>query len=251
MTQALLYKRSFLLFFLMVLLSGCVTTHPHGVEDHNISAKTSVDPYEGFNRKVEGFNYRIDRYFLRPIAQGYRFVTPDFFEHRISSFFANLSEIGSVINALLQGKGEKAADHTGRFLVNSTIGLAGLFDAASEIGMEKIDGEDFGQTLGAWGVDSGPFLMLPFLGPSTVRDGLGLPVDAYTNPINYAEESSTRMGLNFLDIVDTRASLLDSERLLSGDRYIFIRDAYLQRREYLINDGDVEDTFGRDINGDF
>ena len=194
----------------------------------------------------------MDKYFLKPVTKGYKYVTPDFVEDRVSSFFSNLLELGNIFNAILQGKGKDAAHYSGRFLFNTTFGIAGLFDVANEMGLEKTDSEDFGQTLGAWGVGSGPYIVLPFLGPSTLRDGLGLPVDAYTDPVTHLDHVPTRNALTFTEIVDTRAKLLSSEELISGDRYVFIRDAYLQRREYLVKDGEVEDTFGiEDPKGDF
>ena len=252
--------RILLLLALLVGLSGCASTPasnsqtlttPRPVED---SAKVeSVDPLEGFNRAVFGFNDGVDTYFLKPVTKGYRFITPDFIENRISNFFDNLLEVGNIVNALLQGKGAEAANYTGRFAFNTTIGLAGFFDVADDVGLVKTDGEDFGQTLGAWGVESGPYIVLPFLGPSTLRDGLSFPVNNYLDPVSHIDHVPTRNQLMFLEIVDTRAGLLDAEKMISGDRYVFIRDAYLQRREYLVKDGVVEDTFGGDElpKGDF
>jgi len=193
----------------------------------------------------------VDTYFLKPVAQGYQFVMPDVAETGVSNFFSNLLEIRNIINSLLQGKGEKAANSTGRFIFNSTIGLAGLFDVAGGIGLEKQGGEDFGQTLGAWGVESGSYLILPLLGPATVRDGVGIPVDMYLDPVNYHDQSSVRDKLTALKVIDIRAGLLDAEKLITGDKYVFMRDAYLQRREYLVKDGEVKDTFGSDVEGDF
>lgn len=242
-TKGIMTTRLLLLAFLTAVLAGCATSQS--------GADRSVDPYEGFNRKVYGFNNGVDKYFLKPVTKTYRFITPDFVEKGVSNFFSNLLEIRNILNALLQGKGGKAVDYSGRFVFNSTIGLGGLFDVASPMGIEKTEGEDFGQTLGAWGVGSGPYIVLPFLGPSNVRDGVSLPVDIYADPVTYLESSHARNGLTFLEIVDTRAKLLETEKLLTGDRYVFIRDAYLQRRNYLVNDGEVEDTFGTSTDGDF
>ncbi|ODS23004.1 hypothetical protein AB835_11165 [Candidatus Endobugula sertula] len=198
------------------------------------------------------FNNTLDTYFLKPVSQGYRYVTPDFVETGISNLFSNLGEMSNIFNAALQGKGERVAHYTGRFLFNSTIGLGGLFDVADAIGIEKINGEDFGQTLGTWGVESGPYLVLPFLGPSTIRDGFSIPVNTYTDPVTYIDHVPTRNRVLFVKTVDTRAKLLKVEELISGDRYLFMRDAYLQRREFLINDGEVQDTFGEEEpQGDF
>lgn len=221
------------------------------VETPPAEKKPNVDPFEGFNRAVFAFNDGFDTVLLKPIAQGYHYITPDFVENRFSNFFSNLSELRNILNAILQGKGERAGKYTGRFLFNSTLGLAGFFDVASEMGLEKTGGEDFGQTLAVWGVDSGPYLVLPFFGPSTVRDGVAFPVDYYSNPTKHFEQTSTADKLDAMGIIDTRVSLLEAEKLINGDKYIFIRDAYLQRRQYLINDGVVEDDFGGDVKGDF
>ncbi|MGS2718652.1 MlaA family lipoprotein [Eionea flava] len=243
-------NRHFLIVILCAFLGACASTPEGKGQDQYAHA---IDPYEGFNRTMFGFNSGVDAYFLKPVTQGYKFVMPDVAETGVSNFFSNLLEIRNIVNSLLQGKGEKAANSTGRFIFNSTIGLAGLFDVAGGLGLEKEEGEDFGQTLGAWGVGSGSYLVLPLLGPSTVRDGVGIPVDMYLDPANYHEQDSVRTGLTVLEVIDTRAGLLEAEKLISGDKYVFIRDAYLQRREYLVNDGEVEDTFGGDdlIDEDF
>lgn len=243
--------RLFILTLLLAFVTGCASTHQQTAETAP-PQKTDNDPFEGFNRAVFGFNNGVDKYLLKPVAKGYKYVTPDFVEDRFSSFFANLLELGNIFNALLQGKGGDAANYSGRFLFNTTFGFAGFFDVAHEMGLEKTDGEDFGQTLGVWGFDSGPYIVLPFLGPTTVRDGLALPVDNYTDPVSHLDHVRTRNALTLAEIIELRARLLSSEELISGDRYVFIRDAYLQRREYLVNDGEVEDTFGQeDPKGDF
>lgn len=220
-----------LLLMTSLLLWGCASTPK--TEDY----EPNIDPYEGFNRAMYSFNNGLDIYFLKPIAKGYRFVAPGFVEKGVNNFFSNLSEVRNLLNAGLQGKGKKTLNHTGRFLINSTVGVLGLFDAAGAMGLDKTDGEDFGQTLGAWGAGSGSYIVLPLFGPSSVRDGIGLPVDTLVDPLTYVNETPVRNGLMFSRIVNTRAGLLDAEQLISGDRYIFIRDAYLQRREYLVNDG--------------
>ena len=231
-----------------LLLSGCASQPEGKGQDQYAHA---IDPYEGFNRTMFRFNDGVDSYFLKPVAKGYKLVMPDFAETGVSNFFSNLLEVRNIINSILQGKGEKAANSTGRFIVNSTIGLAGLFDAAGEMGIKKQDGEDFGQTLGAWGMGPGSYVVLPLLGPASVRDGLAIPVDMYVDPVNYHEQSSVRTGLSVLEIIDIRAGLLETEKLLTGDKYVFMRDAYLQRREYLVKDGEVEDTFGKGLKGEF
>lgn len=247
-------KKNLLIILSLVLLAtGCASTQQQATADHEEKQyQHPADPYEGFNRTVYGFNHAVDHYFLKPVTQGYRYVTPDIVETGVSNFFSNLLEIRNAVNALLQGKGAKAANYTGRFLFNSTFGVGGLIDVASKAGIEKTNGEDFGQTLGTWGVKSGPYLMLPLLGPSNIRDGLSIPADMYLDPVTYVDEQPLSSGLTLLEIIDTRAKFLGQEKLLSGDRYVFIRDAYLQRREYLIQDGVVEDTFGNDdIDEDF
>lgn len=203
------------------------------------------DPWESFNRKIYAFNDVADRYFLKPLAKGYQWVMPQFMEDGIHRMFGNLGEIGNILNGLLQAKFKNSAIDTGRFLINSTIGLLGFFDVASRMGLESHN-EDLGQTLGFWGIKSGPYIVLPLLGPRTIRDGLGSIGDSFTDPVGYVEHVPTRNTIYGSRVVDVRASLLQSEELISGDRYIFIRDAYLQRREFLVKDGVVEDSFGDD-----
>ncbi|WP_233998852.1 VacJ family lipoprotein [Microbulbifer pacificus] len=205
------------------------------------------DPWEGFNRAMFRFNDTADRWFLKPVAISYRQITPIFMQSGVSNFFSNLHEINNVLNDVLQWKWGQAGNDTGRFLVNSTVGIGGLFDVAQHMGLEPNDGEDFGQTLAVWGVSSGPYVVLPMLGPSTVRDFPGEVVQWYTNPLTYVDKNSIEYTLKMVDVIQTRASLLQAESLLQGDRYVLLRDAYLQRREFLINDGEQEDDFGGDL----
>lgn len=213
-----------------LILSACATT----------DSKNPKDPYEEYNRSVWEFNRAIDKAVLKPVAEGYQAVTPDPIEKGISNFFSNLGEIETIINDILQAKFGKAGRDTGRFLINSTLGLAGFLDPATEMGLKR-EQEDFGQTLAAWGFDSGPYLMLPFLGPSTARDGIGFAVDkvALFSPYDELDDSNTEWSLRALDLVQTRASLLPLEQQLEEalDEYSLVRDAYLQRREFLIYDG--------------
>ncbi|HET8711373.1 MAG TPA: VacJ family lipoprotein [Spongiibacteraceae bacterium] len=210
------------------------------------SAPINPDPWESFNRKVFAFNDFLDRNFLKPVAKGYEAVTPQFVENGVHQMFSNIGEIGNFLNSLLQAKLKNTAESGGRFVVNSTIGLLGFFDVASKMGMLPHE-EDFGQTLGYWGVRPGPYLVVPFLGPRTVRDGFGSIADAYTDPVTEAiDHVPTRNEVLGGRVIDSRAQLLKAEELVTGDRYIFIRDAYLQRRQFLINDGAVKDTFGDD-----
>lgn len=205
------------------------------------------DPWEGFNRAMFRFNDTADRWFLKPVAVSYRQITPIFMQTGVSNFFSNLHEINNVLNDVLQWKWGQAGNDTGRFLLNSTVGIGGLFDVAQHMGLERSDGEDFGQTLAVWGVSSGPYVVVPLLGPSTVRDFPGEVVEWYTNPITYVDENSVEYTVKMVDVIQTRASLLQAESLLQGDRYVLLRDAYLQRREFLINDGEQEDDFGGDL----
>ena len=209
-------------------------------------AAHNPDPWEGMNRKIFAFNDAADRWFLKPIAQGYQTITPDPVENGVSNLFANLFEVTTIVNDLLQFKLAQAASDTGRFLVNSTVGLLGLFDVASHIGLEKHN-EDFGQTLGYWGVGSGPYVVVPLLGSYTLRSGAGGITESQTTAFSqYVDHVPTRNQLLFAQVIDKRAGLLSAEELITGDRYSFIRDAYLQQREYLTRDGKVEDSFGEE-----
>ena len=210
----------------------------------NESNSADQDPWEGFNRRVFVFNDTLDQYLLRPAAKGYQFVTPELVETGIGNVFSNLFEIRNVFNDVLQWKWKQAGNDGGRFLVNSTLGVVGIFDLAQHIGMPRSDGEDFGQTLAVWGVQSGPYLVIPFLGPSTLRDGLVKPLDTMADPVSYIDYVPTRNSSYGVRLVDDRAGLLKTEDLMSGDRYTFIRDAFLQRRDFVINDGVVADDFG-------
>jgi phospholipid-binding lipoprotein MlaA len=198
----------------------------------------NVDPWEGFNRAMFSFNDTLDRYALKPAAQGYKAITPDLVETGVSNFFGNLSDIGSMVNNLLQLKGNAAGQDLGRVIFNSTVGLGGVIDIATPMGLPEHN-EDFGQTLGYWGVDTGPYLVLPLLGPSNIRDGIGRIPDSMVDPVGEVNPIRTRNQLTALRIIDTRAGLFAAEELLTGDRYTAMRDAYLQRREFLVNDGKV------------
>lgn len=202
------------------------------------------DSLEGINRKVFVFNDSLDNVLLKPVAKIYRASVPDPLEKGILNVFSNLNEITNVLNDLLQGKFSQAGHDSGRFLVNTTIGVGGLFDVAQRAGLEKSEGEDFGQTLAAWGVAEGPYLMLPFVGPSTLRDAPSKFVDSFANPVAYMDHVATRNAVRALDLLAMRADLLALDDVISGDRYLFVRDVYLQRRDYLVNDGAIEDDFG-------
>lgn len=205
-------------------------------------ASEEDDPWESFNRPIFTFNDTLDTYALKPLAQGYQAVTPDPVEEGVHNFFGNLGDVKSLANNLLQGKFEDAGIDTARVMFNSTFGLFGFFDVATRMDLRRND-EDFGQTMGSWGIGSGPYLVLPFFGPSTVRDAIGKIPDNYVEPYRYVSDVPERNSAFALDVVQTRASLLSSEKLISGDKYVFIRNAYLQHREFSVQDGQVEDDF--------
>lgn len=205
-------------------------------------AASPEDPWEGVNRAIFRFNDTLDTYALKPVAKGYQAVTPQFLEDGVHNVFGNIGDVGNLANNLLQAKFHDAGVDTGRLIINTTFGLLGFFDVARHMGLQKND-EDFGQTLGAWGVDSGPYVVIPFLGPSTVRDTFSRVPDSFLTPYPYMDHVPTRNVTFAVDVVDTRASLLSAENLISGDKYIFIRNAYLQNREFKVRDGEVEDDF--------
>ncbi|MBD2858497.1 VacJ family lipoprotein [Spongiibacter sp. KMU-158] len=201
------------------------------------------DPWEGLNRKIFEFNDAADRYVLRPVAKGYKEVTPSVVDQSIGNFFNNLEELRNFGNGILQAKPSVAGLAVGRFLINTTIGVLGLFDVAGNIGLER-HSEDFGQTLAVWGVESGPYLVIPFFGPSTLRDGVGRGVDGYTSPNRAVDPEAASYALSGLDLLQLRASLLGADELISGDRYTFFKGVYLQRRDFEISDGVFQDSFG-------
>jgi phospholipid-binding lipoprotein MlaA len=214
--------------------------------DQNAAEAGTSDPLQGFNRAMQSFNDTADRWVLKPVAKGYRAVVPSPLRRGISDFYSNLSYPLVAVNQFLQGKPGLGFSDIGRFVMNSTLGILGFFDPATDAGLKAHD-EDFGQTFGKWGIASGPYLVLPLLGPSDFRDGTGSLLNLWANPVRYmTDEERLRYGLIALNAIQVRASLLDAEQLISGDRYIFMRDAYLQRREYLIKDGQVEDEFMED-----
>jgi phospholipid-binding lipoprotein MlaA len=202
------------------------------------------DPWEPFNRQMFKFNQTADKYLLKPVAIGYKAVTPDVIEAGFTNIFNNFFEITTVVNDLLQLKFVQAAGGGGRFLINSTIGIVGFFDVATDIGLEYHE-EDFGQTLGYWGVGPGPYIVVPLFGPYTLRDGIGDIFQSQTTGyVNAIDHVRSRNQTYMMEIVDQRAGLLAAEQLISGDRYIFIRDAYLQQRKSLVHDGVLDDDFG-------
>ena len=227
-----------LLIQLVVLatLTACSTLKP----TDDTAVQSSADPIAGFNRAMHRFNTAADKAVLRPVAKGYDKVLPDPAKRGIGNFFDNLNEPLNALNNLLQGKLDRTLSSTFRFVVNSTFGLAGLFDVADRMQVAEAK-EDFGQTLGAWGVKPGPYLVLPLLGPSNFRDGLGLVVESVSYYPNgeITDSSGGRIALSVLDVVDTRASLLGTDKLLDAqiDPYGFLKSSYEQNRVNLLYDG--------------
>jgi phospholipid-binding lipoprotein MlaA len=208
----------------------------------------NIDPWEPMNRKIFAFNDTLDEYILLPTAKGYRFVMPDPAEQGVSNFIANIYEFNTVINSLLQGRPGNALSSATRFLVNSTMGLAGLLDVASPMGIERKPA-DFDQTLYTWGVDSGPYLVLPLYGPRTVRGTAGYLFDTYSSIPYLIDEPAYAYTFWAVEAIDIRAELIKADDLVTGDRYIFIRNAYLQRREYFLH-GEVQDDFSDSFDAD-
>jgi len=197
------------------------------------------DPLEPVNRGIHSFNSTFDHYLIRPIAKAYDRTLPPPVKQGVSNVLQNATDLQSAVNSALQGKASKAGDDLGRFLINTTFGVGGLFDHATSLGIER-GNEDFGQTLGHWGLGPGPYLILPFLGPTTVRDLGGRMVDSQLDPIGYVSPVQARNTLQALRVIDTRVSLFPFDQLLSQaalDRYTFTRSAYLQRRQSLVLDG--------------
>lgn len=214
----------------LTLLSGCAST-----------LAPKADPFESVNRATYAFNDALDEAVLKPVAKGYDTITPGFIRAGVSNLFTNIGDVATSLNNLLQGKGGEAASDAGRFLINSTIGVLGLFDVATPMGLDKHNA-DFGQTLGKWGVNSGPFLVLPLMGPATLRDAVSRPVDAYAGYFHYVRHIPTRNVAFGVEIIDLRANLLGAGSTLDTaalDKYQFVRDAYLQKRLRSIYDGKV------------
>lgn len=222
-----------------MLITGCATTN-------NLSGNFNPDdPYEKSNRKVFEFNNKIDKLFLRPVTDFYDRATPEFAQTSITNFFANLDDIRISINNLLQGNVVESMSDITRFFINSIFGLGGFFDVATEMGLEK-HSEDFGQTLGKWGAKPGPYLMLPFLGPSTTRDAFTFVGDTALAPTLSLEENTARVGLISLDLINTYSAFTGIADIESKDQYAFLRDAYLERRKYEVNDGLLIEELSQD-----
>lgn len=216
-------------------IAGCASTGGTAPEEPR---QKNPDPIEGFNRGVFQFNRAIDRNALRPVAVAYHDYTPGWLQTGVSNFFQNLFYPTTIANQFLQGKFKQGGQDTARFLINSTLGWGGVLDVASGARLPVHD-EDLGQTLGWWGVPPGPFLMIPLLGPATVRDAPSRFADTYTQPFRWYNADNERWFSLGLSLVSTRASLLPLDRLVDEayDPYVFVRDAFLQRRQYAVFDG--------------
>jgi phospholipid-binding lipoprotein MlaA len=237
----------------LVLLSlgACSTTDPAKPGTVGVLKKGEHpgDPMEGLNRAIFGFNTVADTILTKPVAHVYRTVTPEVIRVVINNVFSNVNDVWVGVNSMLQGKPKDAFSDWGRVLVNTTFGLAGVADLASDIGLERHN-EDFGQTLGKWGMPPGPYVVIPLLGPSNFRDGLSIVPDALGDPIRKLKKSGDRDRSRLVRLLDTRAGLLDVEKLADSaaiDRYDLVRDAYLARRNRLVYDGDPpEDTLSEE-----
>lgn len=223
-------------------LTGCATTTPMEAEQN--------DPWQGWNKGAQAFNDGFDKNLLKPVAKGYLNVTNTAIDDGVTNFFSNINDIGVTINDLLQFKLLQSGMDFSRFMINTTAGAGGVLDWASKLDLPKHD-EDFGQTLGFWGIPSGPYLVLPFFGPSSPRDAVGLLGDALMDPITYVSifggfaGTAASAGTSALDVTDHRAGVMTTEKVLDeatgGDRYDFLRNSYQQHREYLIYDGNPPD----------
>lgn len=205
-------------------------------------AFTETDPLKDLNQKTHNLNQTLDLQVASPVARFYKRITPDFIEIGVTNFTQNVEDLSIGVNNILQGKIKSGFSDLGRFTLNTTIGIAGFLDIATDMGLEKHD-EDFGQTLAVWGVPDGPYLVLPGLGPSTMRDTLAMIPDAFLTPLWLIDHDRTSYSLTAIDLIDTRARYLGLESVVIGDEYLFYRDAYLQSRQFEIKDGEIEDDF--------
>ena len=221
-------KRLCVELLLAATVAGCATT-----------GGNPADPLEPFNRAMFGFNDAVDRAVIKPVAKGYRAVVPGIVRTGVSNFFSNLEDVWISVNNVLQGKFQDGFGDFGRVFINSTLGVAGIFDFASDMGIQKHN-EDFGQTLGRWGVGSGAYLVLPILGPSTVRDGFGFLLDTKADPVFYIDGVRVHNSLYVTHKISDRTNLLDASSVVEEaalDKYSFVRDYWLQRRRNLVYDG--------------
>ena len=225
----------------LAAVAGCATTG--GVDHQDRHTAGPKDPYETVNRKMFAFNDTVDEYALKPVAKAYNAVIPSPVRTGIHNFFGNFADAWSAVNQLLQGKPADAGTMTLRVLTNTTIGIAGIFDPATSLGFERKP-EDLGLTLGHWGVEPGPYLVLPLFGPSDIRDAVALPADTYVSPALLVPKFWQGVAVDAVGVVDTRAGLLGASQMLNDlafDRYTFLRDAYITRRRSQVYDGNPPD----------
>lgn len=243
--QTHLKKKAAAIVISLGMLAGCASTP-------NASSDDANDPYEGMNRSFYNFNDAIDRNFFEPVARGYVKVTPDPVRSGVTKFFGNVNYLNVIANDLLQGKVGQFASDTGRFVVNSTVGVGGLFDPATHMGMPEHD-EDLGQSFGTWGMGEGAYLVLPLMGPNSFRDLPNAGASVLLNPLTYLNAVVT-FPLGVLNAVNTRANLLEASSIRDQaalDPYTFVREAYRQQREYKIYDGNPPgDGFEDYVEGD-
>jgi len=226
----------------LIITSGCAS-------QQTLEQGDVLDPFEPVNRSIFRFNEWADKYVARPVAKGYQFITPAVIRTGVTNFFDNISYPVDIINAVLQGKFKQAGLDTSRLIINTTIGVLGFMDPATDVGLVK-NNEDFGQTLGVWGVPEGPYIMVPFFGPKTVRSVTGDTVDVFINPQFWVFSSSVQTKLDIFWLIHRRSMLIgiDEEIQRAFDRYAFVRDAYMQNREYLLYDGNPpEEEFDFDF----
>ena len=229
------------LVVLVIALSGSVTSACSTLGSAPAALDEETwDPVEPFNRAMFTFNEKFDQWLLKPVAKAYDWALPGIVKQGVGNFFSNLIQPRVAVNDLLQGKFMQSGVDTGRFLLNSTIGILGFIDIAKSVGLEPKE-EDWGQTFAVWGMRDGPYFVWPIIGPRFARDTLGFGFDWASNPVNYVEPPAASLGLWSVDIVDTRARFLPSDKVIDqaagDDKYVFIREAYRQRRRNLIYDG--------------
>ena len=237
---------------ILVIFSMTISFYSYAGEDGELKIKNKnngqyevKDCFEKVNRGIFSFNQVLDKAIFRPLAKGYR-MFPQPVRSGTSNALNNLSNIVTIPNNVLQGQFKDAGINSARLVINSTLGIAGIFDVASYWKLES-EKEDFGQTLAVWGVADGPYIVLPMLGGRNLRDALAFAPDVYLSPLEEIDHVSTRNIIRAIDLIDTRADLIDAEQLVSGDRYGFLRDIYLQTRASSIANGELDDDFGEDF----
>ncbi len=247
MKKSIIHKPLLSSLLISITLAGCASTATT-VPDQN-------DPFATWNRGTQTFNDNLDKAIIKPMAKGYQWITPEVVEEGITNIFSNINDIGVTLNGLLQFKLTQSSMDASRFLINTTAGVAGIFDVATMIDLPKHN-EDFGQTLGVWGVPSGSYLVLPFFGSSSPRDAVGLVGDALFNPLTYvsifggAAATAATAGARVLDVTNKRAQLMTTEKIIDEgavDRYDFIKNSYEQNRDYLIHDGNPPEENDPDL----